>query len=416
MRVKQGKDRRNKERPYVVRWADGIDLDTGKVKWHQESFRYKLDANEFAAAKRLEKPGKPVDSNAPMRLGQFLKECCKIRNDKRAGTCRIDDQNARRMLNHFGADTPLSDIRPLEAARFIQDAKRLDDRPGPLSKSTRSCILRNLHALFGLAVDWKLIDENPFHNIASPTAEAKDWHYLRPAEFHAVLTASKGRNTVPLRYKAIYALAYCCGLRLGEILSLRWDENIIVSKDHAGGFSGEVYVKNQPAHGDDPPFLIKNYEARNITIPQKCLEILLDLQSYGSMTSDGSPYVVLNASQYKTLVARWRRCQHEGKDLPGKDFANNVLSTFRRHCQWAGIQPRIPVTLHDLRKACITGWANSINNPEVVRKLAGHKDIATTMKYYSKVTEEERQKAADSTDKLLDTPLSATGASGMYED
>ena len=66
-----------------------------------------------------------------------------------------------------------------------------------------------------------------------------------------------------------------------------------------------------------------------------------------------------------------------------------------------------------LRKGCITNWANHINNPEVVRVLAGHSDIATMMRYYSKVTEEQRKKAAESTDKLLEMGLALAG--GTYE-
>lgn len=54
-----------------------------------------------------------------------------------------------------------------------------------------------------------------------------------------------------------------------------------------------------------------------------------------------------------------------------------------------------------LRESCITNWANEINNPEVVRCLAGHSDIKTTMQYYSAVTREQREKAARAINDLL---------------
>ncbi len=80
---------------------------------------------------------------------------------------------------------------------------------------------------------------------------------------------------------------------------------------------------------------------------------------------------------------------------------NNALVTFKRHVRWAGIEPDGSLSIHTLRKCCITNWANSISNPEVVRVLAGHADIKTTMEYYSQVSEEQRQKAAQAIDNLI---------------
>jgi len=67
------------------------------------------------------------------------------------------------------------------------------------------------------------------------------------------------------------------------------------------------------------------------------------------------------------------------------------------------------LALHTLRKCCITNWANNTNNLELVRKLAGHADIKTTMQYYS---EEQRRKAAEATNRLLAMGLAS--ASGTY--
>jgi integrase len=57
--------------------------------------------------------------------------------------------------------------------------------------------------------------------------------------------------------------------------------------------------------------------------------------------------------------------------------------------------------MHTLRKCCITNWANEINNPEVVRVLAGHADLKTTMQYYCRVDASQRAKAAATIDDLL---------------
>ena len=54
MKVKLTKDKRNKSSPWVVRWSEGMDFDTGKCKWRSKSFKYKLDAENFKIALRNE--------------------------------------------------------------------------------------------------------------------------------------------------------------------------------------------------------------------------------------------------------------------------------------------------------------------------------------------------------------------------
>jgi integrase len=80
---------------------------------------------------------------------------------------------------------------------------------------------------------------------------------------------------------------------------------------------------------------------------------------------------------------------------------NNTPTKLETHLRQAKIQLDGSLSLHTLRKCCIANWANEINNPEVVRTLAGHSDLKTTMEYYSDVNEEQRRKAAKAIDKLI---------------
>lgn len=59
------------------------------------------------------------------------------------------------------------------------------------------------------------------------------------------------------------------------------------------------------------------------------------------------------------------------------------------------------LSIHTLRKSCIQNWADNINNPEVVRVLAGHVDLKTTMKYYAQADKEQRERAPAVMDDLL---------------
>ena len=427
-RVKMSRDARNKGKPWVVRWSDGIDMETGKPRWFQRSFRQRIEARRFAAEKRIEAPD-ITDAVVPevgMTLGRFLREWSQTRNttEYSPGTRSLDQNTCDRLIDHFGKRTPLADIRPMEATQFIAGLERIDGRGKPLAGWTRARILRNARTMFNDAVAWGLLDRNPFGSIQRPKVPESRWHYLMPEHFHDLLNARtepKGKikaRSVPLRYKVLYALAYCCGLRLGEILSLTWADNIEISRHvHEGAttprtYAGEVHIVNRPATAALPPFSVKDKESRRIHIPRRCLELLMDLKGYNDMT-DQTPYVVLDQKQVQTVLAKWARYRQEGRPWQNKDMANNTLTTFKRHVRWAGIEPQGSFSIHVLRKCCITNWANSISNPEVVRKLAGHSDIKTTMQYYSTVTEQQRKKAAEAIDRLLEAGL-ATNASGTY--
>jgi len=412
-RVKTSKDKRNKASPWVVRWSDGIDMDTGKIKWFTRSFRYKLDATGFAAEKRTEPPdiSAAVGVERDMKLGWFLREWSQTRSnsDYQPGTRTLDGNTIQRLLGHFGPQQALREITPMGGAKFIALLSRIDGKDKPLSAWSRARTLRSVKTAFNAAVEWGLIDRNPFVGIRSPKLPDSRWHYLTPDEFHALLIALSGNRSVPLRCKALYALAYCCGLRLGEILSLTWTDNIMVNRESPGKittFSGEVRIFNRSATPGQPPFSVKDKESRRIHIPQRCLELLLDLKAYNELT-DQTPYVVLDHRQYQTVTAKWRRHQAEKRPWQNHHMQNNTLTTFKRHVRWAGIEPQGSLSLHTLRKACITSWANSISNPEVVRKLAGHADIKTTMQFYSQVTESQRRKAAEAIDRLLETGLAS---------
>ncbi len=411
-RVKMCKDARNKGKPYVVRWSDGIDPITSKVKWCGKSFKYKIDAEDFKAEKRVESPDISAAVRTPhsMTLGRFLQEWSGTRNnsDYQSGTRRLDGNTTTRLTTHFGKQMPLVDITPMEAAKFIATLTRIDGKAKPLSPWSRARTLRNVKTMFSTAVEWGLITSNPFGRIRQPKLPECRWHYLMPEEFHALLHASNGKNSVPLRCKALYAIAYCCGLRLGEILSLQWDKNIELVPDVKTGevAEGIVRIDNRPATATEPPFSVKDKEARKIHIPQRCLELLLDLKAYNEIT-DQTSYVVLDHGQHQTMTAKWKYRRKNKMPWENRDMQNNTLLKFKRHIRWAGIQPEGSLSLHTLRKACITNWANEINNPEVVRRLAGHADIKTTMQFYSTVTEEQRRKAAQAIDRLLEAGLAS---------
>lgn len=106
----------------------------------------------------------------------------------------------------------------------------------------------------------------------------------------------------------------------------------------------------------------------------------------------------------KRLKVKWQRYRKERRAWKNQNLLNNVLTNFKRHLKKAGIEPEEGKTLsvQTLRKSCIQNWANNITNPEVVRVLAGHSDLKTTMQYYCQIDSDQRAKAAAAIDNLLE--------------
>jgi hypothetical protein len=57
-------------------------------------------------------------------------------------------------------------------------------------------------------------------------------------------------------------------------------------------------------------------------------------------------------------------------------------------------------TYHDLRRSCLTNWANHLPI-HVVQRLAGHSEIRTTQQYYLAVREDDLAKARETQETIL---------------
>ena len=190
--------------------------------------------------------------------------------------------------------------------------------------------------------------------------------------------------------KVLYALGYTAGLRKGEIFNLMWSDIDFTT--------GEVVVNNRKGTRDIPHFLIKDYEQRRVPLPETTLNLLTKLQAE---SDEHIPFIVLSRSQYETAVSKWKRYCAENRAWRNEDMLNNSLRDFKRHYRRAGIKPLGTLAIHTLRKSCIKNWADRIPNPEVVRRLAGHGSIVTTMRYYNQVTEADREQAKSKVDAML---------------
>ncbi len=117
----------------------------------------------------------------------------------------------KHLLPRFGSQR-LCDISRAEIQRFLLEKLRLG-----LAWETTNHLRHLLSKVLGTAVDWKYLSENPVRGVKMPERTLKRPHrFLSAEEVRRLLAATDE----PAR--TIILLAVLTGLRIGEILALRW--------------------------------------------------------------------------------------------------------------------------------------------------------------------------------------------------
>lgn len=104
--------------------------------------------------------------------------------------------------------------------------------------------------------------------------------------------------------------------------------------------------------------------------------------SYRLTEADDSPYVLIPRQRLEII----KTAKTAGVWKDNGQIVNNLRRVWLKIVKASGI-PRI--TLHDLRRAAITNWAQCLPM-HVVKELAGHVDYKTTELYYLKITEGDK--------------------------
>jgi integrase len=209
--------------------------------------------------------------------------------------------------------------------------------------------------------------------------------YCKPEDFESIL-----RQAPDALWRAFLAVVYTSGLRLREALNLTWGDI-----DFQNGL---VDVSRKEGDGFIQPWQPKDRERRTVPLPDETVSLLAKWQA---AAPEGCPYVFMEAGRWEF----YRQRVSEGVWHAGRDLVNNQLRRFKTLCRRAGVGP---YTIHDLRRSCITNWAQQLPI-HVVQKLAGHSDIQTTETYYLSVQPEDLTKARRVQSALVGEILSGVG-------
>lgn len=250
-------------------------------------------------------------------------------------------------------------------------------RASGMNSTTQAHAATVLGTMLEAARRRKLIQENPVRNVPKPRMAHSEMHILSEDEARALLEAAKGDGL-----EALYLLALTTGMRLGELLALKWSDVDLAR--------GVVHVRGAVTVG---------WTGK--------------LQVMAPKTQRSRRDIPLVPMAVEALTSRRERVGSGPSDLlfPGRGgymSGSTVYVAFRRLLEEAGL-PR--VRFHDLRHTAATLLLARGVSAHVVAGLLGHASVSTTLGVYGHVTRALEAQAATQIQEIFATQSSSTPTS-----
>lgn len=331
---------------WVVRWF-GHDGQR-----YSRSCSTRKEADLLAEEKQKDVRDGNGNEPRPITLKEFGDMYMRLRTDLSERSREEHERTIKFLKENLGEQRQLQRVSPLDARAFIAWYRKRKVKGTPVSPATVNKVLRECRRFFREAVDCQFVKSNPFAGMRPTKVGEMPWHHVSPKEFQGLLAA-----TPSLRWQGIVALAYCCGLRISEILNLTWADVDLDAR------TVRVVAKRAQEAEDWVP---KDKDMRVVPLPSPASVPLMKLR--------------LARKPDQVYVLTMEVGPNAGKPIPRRNTWRDFDVIRRR----AGLPP---CSLHDLRRSYCTNLSRSMPM-HVVQELAGHSDIRTTRRFYVKVQPE----------------------------
>ena len=252
--------------------------------------------------------------------------------------------------------------------------------------------------------DNRVAGDNPFRGQRVKVAASKKITrrmVLTGEQLDGVLYASKLYHD---RYHPLLVLIANTGLRIGEATNLRWcdlDLSLTTTQAPDGRLitMGSATVAGRSRETvtiDGEKFIVPEFDAkteageRTIPIPETVVQELLTWKAKHGK----SPLVFVDLQRLRRLTKRIEagKFQDGERLLTGLDDAfksivgkARTILAKRNKCMEHEVQLN-PGGWHDLRHTYLTGLANRGLSPHVLKRVAGHEKVETTLELYAHET------------------------------
>lgn len=249
--------------------------------------------------------------------------------------------------------------RPVRKLTSQEIATLYADLRSTLAPASIAVLHAVLHQALDQAVRWRVIAANPAHGVKAPRPVRREMRFLDPEQARVLLEAAAGDPLAALYVAAVYT-----GLRLGELLALRWRdvdlEDQALTVRHTLTRIDGTLVLRQPktAHSRRTvvmaPAAAEALRAHRLVEAERLLALGHRMEPETLVFSD-----------------RWGDPLHPG---------HITDRAFRPLLRRAGLPP---IRFHDLRHTCASLLLSQGVRPEIVSRMLGHASPAMTLNVYA---------------------------------
>nr|WP_307991266.1 tyrosine-type recombinase/integrase [uncultured Niameybacter sp.] len=268
------------------------------------------------------------------------------------------------------ADMHIKDIHQIHIQNYLNEKKSL-------SKSSLKKIYELLNNSFKTAISNNLVRLNPMEGVALPTSK------INTSEIE-ILTLTEQKSYTQALGNELYGILYLTtlltGMRLGEIIALKW-HNVNLNEATITVCESYKRVRKYNSNGTSFTTIDKKRPktqkgTRTIPIPQALVTAL-------------KTYKLASPNSAENLVF----CTSSGNCLSD----SNIRKYHDRICKAANIRN---VSFHALRHTFATRMIENNVDVKTVSEMLGHTTVELTLNRYVHSTHETKRIAADAMDKL----------------
>jgi integrase len=333
----------------------------GKFK-HKKETLYGLDGKKAARAilnERLQQAGRVSPDAADLTLRGFVDAYWKPSLDRKQtkpSTLRGYQSVLDNHILPFLGEMLLADIAPINVEDLLQGKAREEYSP----KTMRNIVVQ-LNGIFNLAVDNDLIARSPVrarHRPACRKTEKPSW---------SAEQVRKILESVPVEYRCLFTCVALTGIRLGELLALRWLDIDLQSKRlrvvHSLWKGQLVSPKTEAS-------------ARKIALGG-VLAAQLAAHRGGSVFTRPDDFVF---------------CKRDGKPLNPDVLRKDILYPALDRLNIP--RPKGVAGFHAFRHSAASLINAETGNLKLIQKFLGHANVSTTADIYTHTTEAMEREAA----------------------
>jgi integrase len=373
----RGNIRQRAKGTWTIQVYLGEDSVTGKKRYLSRTVKGTKKEAELALAKLVQAAESGLDFDATrLTLEAFADRwLSNVQPRVRAKTHHRYAELFRIHIVPIIGKVRLDKLQPLHLERVYEEAFKKG-----LSAQTVLHVHRLLYTALRQAVAWQLLARNVAEAVTPPRPERKDIEALTKEGVLTLLDTVRGTE---LEVPAVLALG--TGLRMGEVLGLRWKD---VDLDER-----RARVVQTIQESPDGPIIVppKTHRSRRI--------VLLPTFVAQSLKK----HKASQAERRLACGAAWVDNDLIVERGDGQPMLTRVLS---RRFSTAARRAGLELTFHGLRHGHASLMLAAGVNLKVVSERLGHSTIGITADLYTHVAEEVHRQAANSLDSWWQAALS----------